>query len=607
MNAKKKALLKKEQEPHLREDAKVVSENESMRLKVKEKLKDFKLTQKYAETDAYLKKPRLNEGKPKSVVTVHRSDDSTEQVDPLSLKEIILQSDNIKKITIEKVGVEEAKRVSFHFDDPKLKEKGEKVVIKGESLRKLIEKRSKENKTKLKKNISNLGSKSEDQRKIPSKDNLKLIQGESSQFEDFEKVQELYESKRSGLSIRFPNEFKSEDSEEKVSISSGISLDEDNAARDLLESLEKHETYSSLMNSKDQIEDADFTESNESYKDPFVNQEGNLIDDDSNEIESILDDSNEDETDVDEYPSINSEDDSLEETGTTGFKLIKNREPDFQIIDKEEESEPESEVNDRTEEDIGDITDDNYLHEVIKKDQSEEYDEKPVLKTIKYKAQILSKQKNLSHNGYYYKAVDHVELFKTGTSYLEDFKNGVRSFAFSSLGLSESRQKSIFGICSFFNYHTEVKTLIVAEDFKKSFFSFYVKDLKPKSKPIYKDGATYQIFSGPGFDVLDFYEIKRIYSKVPHYDYEEFLRELTNLYDLVLWDLPELEILDANKEIYFPVIRMLDNVSLIVKGKETNIYQIRELADYYSKYQVDIKGVLFDSKKKKLPNKKGGS
>ena len=108
-------MLKKERESHLREDAEIVSENDSKRLQVKEKLKNFKLTQKYAEKEAFLKKPRFNDDKPKSVVTVHRSDDSEEQVDPLSLKEIILQSNDIKKITIEKVGVENAKRVSFHF------------------------------------------------------------------------------------------------------------------------------------------------------------------------------------------------------------------------------------------------------------------------------------------------------------------------------------------------------------------------------------------------------------------------------------------------------------------------------------------------------------
>lgn len=607
MNTKKKALPTEGQAAHSGEDAKVVSKDEHKRLKVKEKLKDFKLTSKYAETEAYLKKPRLNEGKPKSVVTVHRSDDTAEQVDPLSLKEIILQSDNIKKITIEKVGVEEAKRVSFHFDDPKLKDKGEKVVIKGESLRKLIEKRSKENKSKLKQNISNLGKKSEEQRSLPSKGNLKLIQSDNSQFSEFEKVQELYESKRSGLSIRFPNEFKSEGSEGNNVKTAGVVdeyYEDDRQAQELLESLDEQESYINLIKDKDQIDDASFVENNKSFVDPYPDHQ------ESDEIEAILEsDDTDDEEDFSEIPSTNEilrDSDAVKTTGSTGFRLIKKQES--KEINTEEGAEPELYNEDSSVENLNDITDDNYLKEVIQQDlDNDASDEKPVLKTIKYKAQILSKKKNVAHNGYYYKAVDHVELFKTGTSYLEDFKNGVRSFAFSSLGVSEAKQKSIFGICSFFNYHTEVRTLIVAEDFKKSFFSFYVKDLKLKEKPIYQDGATYRVYEGPGFDVLDFLEVKRVYSKVPHYDYEEFLRELTNLYDLVLWDLPEMEVLDANKEVYFPVIRMLDNVSIIVRGKQTNINQVRSLSDYYSKYQVDIKGVLFDASKKKNPDKKGGS
>lgn len=618
MNAKKKPLLKKEQEAHSGEDASVVSHDEHMRLKVKDKLKDFKLTSKYAETEAYLKKPRLNEGKPKSVVTVHRSDDTVEQVDPLSLKEIILQSDNIKKITIEKVGIEDAKRVSFHFDDPKLKDKGEKVVIKGESLRKLIDKRSKENKGKLKRNISNVGKKSEESRTLPSKDKLKLIQSDNVQFSKFDEVRELYESKRSGLSIKFPNEYKSENSIGNEYQDPNF-VSDDQQAQELLDSLNKQDQYIKLIKDKDKIEDVSFVEDNKSYTDPYQTQKlkpdkkfAKEIEE-SDEIEAILYDEGDEDDSLDNEAALkveNREDPSSIETkvGSTGFKLIHRPETNFTIVDDEEESEPIHSDSKSEESDLNGITDDNYLQEVIENDQGETSSrDEPVLKTIKYKAQILSKQKNVAHNGFYYKAVDHVELFKTGTSYLEDFKNGVRSFAFSSLGVTDAKQKSIFGICSFFNYHTEVKTLIVAEDFRKSFFSFYVKDLKPKEKPIYKDGATYRIYEGPGFDVLDFYEVKKIYSKVPHYDYEEFLRELTNLYDLVLWDLPDMEVLDANKEVYFPVIRMLDNVSLIVKGKKTSVVQIRSLAEYYSKYQVDIKGVLFDSSKKKLPQDKGGA
>lgn len=548
MNAKKKALLNKEHESHLAKDGEVVSEEEQKRLEVEGKLKKFKLTTKYAEAEAYLKKPRKEQaGKQKSVVTVHRRDETSEQVDPTSLKEIILQSDNIKKITIEKVGIEDAKRVSFHFDDPNLQDKREKLVIKGESLKKLIKKRSEENKSKLKSNIQgnkrklNITSTSNlDEPKIVNKnDRLKYLR-ERKELNSFESIEEFYESKSSGLAIKFPKGYLNESPNEEE-------LFNENAANELLQEISGY---------KSKVKDGEFVESNETFLDP-----------------------------------------------TTALKIVDNEQSadDYQTKDS-----PRLEVVPSINEDaIDDITEDNYLSEVINNNQDIESDDEPVLKTVKYKAQILSKDKNIAHNGYYYRAVDHVELFKTGASYLEDFKNGIKSFAFSGLGLDQSKQKSIFGICSFFNYHTQVRTLIVAKDFKKSFFSFYITDLKVKEKAIYKDGQSYRYYQGDGFDILDFQELKRVYTQVAHYDYEEFLRELTNRYDLVLWDLPEMDILDSNKEVYFPIIRMLDNVSLIVKGKQTNIFEIRDLADYYSKYQVDIKGVLFDTGLK--PSKKKGA
>lgn len=560
MNAKKKALLNKEHESHLAKDGEVVSNEEQKRLEVEGKLKKFKLTTKYAETEAYLKKPRKEQaGKQKSVVTVHRRDDTSEQVDPTSLKEIILQSDNIKKITIEKVGIEDAKRVSFHFDDPNLQDKSEKLVIKGESLKKLIKKRSDENKSKLKSNIQekdhklNLTNSSKlDAPKIANKNERLKYLGKRKELGSFEKIEEFYETKSSGLAIKFPKGYINEEPTEK-------DLFDESAAHDLLEGISSHQTG---------VEDAEFIESNETFSDPT--------------------------TYLDEQ----------EDEQTTAFEVITD--DDAVIEEYQNKDSPRLEVVPTIEEDsIDDITEDNYLSEVINSNQDVESDDEPVLKTVKYKAQILSKDKNVAHNGYYYRAVDHVELFKTGASYLEDFKNGIRSFAFSGLGLDQSKQKSIFGICSFFNYHTQVRTLIVAKDFKKSFFSFYITDLKVKEKAIYKDGQSYRYYQGDGFDILDFQELRRVYTQVAHYDYEEFLRELTNRYDLVLWDLPEMDILDSNKEVYFPVIRMLDNVSLIVKGKQTNVFEVRDLADYYSKYQVDIKGVLFDAGLK--PSKKKGA
>lgn len=214
-------------------------------------------------------------------------------------------------------------------------------------------------------------------------------------------------------------------------------------------------------------------------------------------------------------------------------------------------------------------------------------------KNLKYEKHTYTRKKAKAGHSYYYRAKDHVELYKVGSSYLKDFKSGLRSFSFSSKGLKEEREKTVLGILSFFNYHQDVNVCVVTGDLEKSFYQKIGKNFSAREESVFDEEMTYQFFSGDGFDVLEFNELKKIERKLLSYNFEDFLDFLLSRYDIILWDLPERQVLDSNKELYFPIIRSLDNVSFIVGKNVSKITEINELVSYFNRYQISIKGLLF--------------
>lgn len=226
-------------------------------------------------------------------------------------------------------------------------------------------------------------------------------------------------------------------------------------------------------------------------------------------------------------------------------------------------------------------------------------------KKLSYEKHTLSKKRGKQHNGFYYKAKDHVELFKTGSQYLKDFKEGLKSFAFSSYDLDVVRQKTVFGVSTFFNYHTDVKTLIVSEGLAHSFYYDYMGIKEDESRQVFDEDITYALGVTDGIELMDFEQLRKVARKIRTYDFEDFIDFLVDSYDLILWDMPEVSILDSQKEVYFPIIRSLDSVSLIVAKDKTKIKEVHELVGYYKRYQVEIKGLLYNPEKSDDKWKKG--
>jgi hypothetical protein len=214
-------------------------------------------------------------------------------------------------------------------------------------------------------------------------------------------------------------------------------------------------------------------------------------------------------------------------------------------------------------------------------------------KKVNYEKHTFTRKKNKSGHGYYYRAKDHVELFKVGSSFLKDFRSGLKSFSFSSVGLKEEREKSVLGILSFFNYHEDVNICVVTPSLKESYYSRIATKAKKREAQVFDEDLHYEFYTGDGFEVIEYSEFKRIERKITTYNFEDFLDFILDSFDIVLWDLPDIEILDSNKEVFFPIVRSLENVSFIVGKNVSRISEINEMISYFKRYQIPIKGLLF--------------
>ena len=70
--------------------------------------------------------------------------------------------------------------------------------------------------------------------------------------------------------------------------------------------------------------------------------------------------------------------------------------------------------------------------------------------------------------------------------------------------------------------------------------------------------------------------------------------------------------MNKKRELFFPVVRSLESLTLIVEKEVTKKKDVDSLISYFEKYQVPIKGVLFSDsvvaqKKMKLKEVKDGN
>ncbi len=190
----------------------------------------------------------------------------------------------------------------------------------------------------------------------------------------------------------------------------------------------------------------------------------------------------------------------------------------------------------------------------------------------------------------YFKTKNHLELYKTGIQFQTDFEQGLKSFAFNSIGEEAVAQKTIIGLASFFSYHQGLFSTVVTTSYKNSFFAKFLPDLKVRHKAI--EGVTYTVYEGPGIEIIEYAQFRSVLENTRVDTFENFLNTFIYNSELVFWDFPHQKVMDTQREVFFPLMKRLSNISIIMERSRTKANDLKYLIDYYSRYNVSVKGVM---------------
>ncbi len=206
-----------------------------------------------------------------------------------------------------------------------------------------------------------------------------------------------------------------------------------------------------------------------------------------------------------------------------------------------------------------------------------------------------NKKKQSGGNSYFYKVANHAELYKLGSSYLEDFKSGLKSFTISSTGYYNSQQKTIIGLASFFDHYDDLKIAIISDNLFNGYFQEIITASEQKKIPLFVSEYDLNIFSfHQHFDFIDFNIILDIPNKKENIDYEQRVNDIINYYDVIFWDMPELYKIQADPEAYYPAMQSFDSLSIIASKSMTKTGEVSSIRSFFESYNISIKGLLFD-------------
>ncbi len=208
---------------------------------------------------------------------------------------------------------------------------------------------------------------------------------------------------------------------------------------------------------------------------------------------------------------------------------------------------------------------------------------------------LIENKKN-GESFFFYKVNNPDQLTKIGRSYLEDYKKGIKSFAFSSMSYKAAQQRTVLGLASYFDHLFDLKILIVSDSLQKGMFEELLISSKME-KDIVHHGKKMTIKSfHHHFDFLCFSSLLDLKKQtIVNHGHLAVMKALVDSYDVILWDTPIIDSSKRTEMIYSHIMGHLESVTLVVSPVITSSTDINEVRKYFSSYGVDIKGVIFDS------------
>ncbi|RPJ74808.1 MAG: hypothetical protein EHM20_09985 [Alphaproteobacteria bacterium] len=199
--------------------------------------------------------------------------------------------------------------------------------------------------------------------------------------------------------------------------------------------------------------------------------------------------------------------------------------------------------------------------------------------------------------GYFYKIANHEELFKIGRGFLKEVENGVGSFAFTSTGYKNSQQRTILGLCCFFDQNANYKIAIISDHLTQGVFGDLVDSSSLNSYPVGngQDVVNYKSFHHH-FDFIDYSEFIKFYENHLYTkSFDEEVAKILKNYDIVLWDVPEMEKVKEHPHFHYRISHFYESMTVIISQYASTGKHIESIKNFFSNYNINLNKVLFDT------------
>jgi hypothetical protein len=208
---------------------------------------------------------------------------------------------------------------------------------------------------------------------------------------------------------------------------------------------------------------------------------------------------------------------------------------------------------------------------------------------------------------YFFSIDNQHELYQMGNSFMKDFGMGAKSFAITSTGYKTSQQRTILALATFFDHVKPMKIAIITNQLLNGAFhemvqaskdsEFRIPTLSAKTIPM---KSFYH-----HFDFIDFQSLLNLSNlEATNFDFEHALAELVKSYDVLFWDIPDIETFKTNHKAYYPISMHFDSLSIIVSQSLSKAKEVENLKNFFTDYGVNVKGLLLDYSTKKEVKRK---
>lgn len=200
-------------------------------------------------------------------------------------------------------------------------------------------------------------------------------------------------------------------------------------------------------------------------------------------------------------------------------------------------------------------------------------------------------------NKFFYRIENPGQLAQIGRSYLEDYKKGIKNFAFSSTNYKQSQQRTILGVASYFDHLFDMKILIVTDQLRRGVLDELIRESDVVMAPSVPGTSPIQICRFyHHFDLVDIEKIISDFMQAKtDVKFTNYFQSFLNDYDLILWDTPIIDSQRKNSHVFLHSIPFIDSITFIVSPTVSRSKDLKTLEKYFGGYGINIKGIIFES------------